>query len=119
MPHLRSLSSASFTAEQLRAGDSSNGESEGHRQGRERGEQKKRRDGRDFSDKGGLCVAINLGANHQSEAVGGLVSATGQRSSWTENRGRTVSALLFYLAGCPGNDVETETAGGERLMEPR
>lgn len=49
----------------------------------------------DERDEGDPCVAINLGANHQSEAVGGLVSARGQRSSWTENRGRAVSALLF------------------------
>lgn len=75
-------------------------------QGREKGG--KRTEERNFSDKGGLCVAINLGANHQREAVGGLVSARGQRSGWTENRGRTVSALAFYLAGCPGNDVETQ-----------
>lgn len=56
---------------------------------------KKRTDEIDFSDKEGLCVTINLGANHQSEAVGGLMSARGRRSSWTQNRGRTVSALLF------------------------
>lgn len=87
-----SFSRGHSTAEQLCMSDFSNDESMWHRQGEETEGKEQRRD---FSDKGGLCVTITLGANHQSKAVGGLVSARGRRSSWTENRGRTVSALLF------------------------
>lgn len=92
----------SFIIELLRIGDSSNCENKWQKQSEKRTEE------RNFLDKGGLCVTINLGANDQSEAVGGLVSARGQRSSWTENRGRTVSALLFIWRAAFGSDMETQ-----------